>query len=539
MRLHDQKTIANVILPFSNNEDEKTINNFLRILANNDARIKQSYDRKKLGGYISLNKVEPDCSEGVNGENNCEFRFTMIYDNIGKLINPEEIWMQKLEEVKAYIDENRKRPSSSEQNNKIIRSLGLWTVYQVENYTHIQYNMKNKIIYNKWTEFINHKNYKQYFISNEDIWDNKLNELIQYIDTYHKRPTINNKLIEIKALVAWSVTQIQNYKKKKCIMKNEIIYNKWTEFINHENYKQYFISNEDIWDNNFNKVIQYIDTHHKRPSSEDKDKQINSLGRWVLTQTRGYKKKKCIMKNEIIYNKWTEFINHENYKQYFISNEDIWDNNFNKVIQYIDTYNKRPSSEDKDKQINSLGKWVLSQIKNYKKKEDIMKNEIIYNKWDDFIHSEKYSDYFESNENKWINMLNDLKKYIDDNNKIPSYKNDKILYNWQSNQKDNYKKKSDIMQDEFIYNKWTEFISDKKYRTYFLSYKDKWVDMFNMFKIYIDTHNKKPSARDKNNEINSLGKWVLSQNRNYKKKIDTMKDENIRILWEEYKQYFN
>ena len=245
------------------------------------------------------------------------------------------------------------------------------------------------------------------------------------------------------------------------------------------------------------------------------------------------------MKNEIIYNKWTEFINHENYKQYFISNEDIWDNNFNKVIQYIDTYNKRPSSEDKDKQINSLGKWVLSQIKNYKKKEDIMKNEIIYNKWDDFIHSEKYSDYFESNENKWINMLNDLKKYIDDNNKIPSYKNDKILYNWQSNQKDNYKKKSDIMQDEFIYNKWTEFISDKKYRTYFLSYKDKWVDMFNMFKIYIDTHNKKPSARDKNNEINSLGKWVLSQNRNYKKKIDTMKDENIRILWEEYKQYFN
>jgi superfamily II DNA or RNA helicase len=78
LRLHDDKTIANVILPFASLEDEKSINNFLRILANNDARIKQSYDRKKIGGYISIHKVEDDCDTTISDENSCEFRFTMI-----------------------------------------------------------------------------------------------------------------------------------------------------------------------------------------------------------------------------------------------------------------------------------------------------------------------------------------------------------------------------------------------------------------------------------------------------------------------------
>ena len=36
------------------------------------------------------------------------------------------------------------------------------------------------------------------------------------------------------------------------------------------------------------------------------------------------------MKNEIIYNKWTEFINR--YGIYFISNEEKWETNLNNII---------------------------------------------------------------------------------------------------------------------------------------------------------------------------------------------------------------
>ena len=41
------------------------------------------------------------------------------------------------------------------------------------------------------------------------------------------------------------MTQLKNYKKKKEIMSNEEIYNKWTEFINDKKYISYFQSNEE------------------------------------------------------------------------------------------------------------------------------------------------------------------------------------------------------------------------------------------------------------------------------------------------------
>jgi len=95
-------------------------------------------------------------------------------------------------------------------------------------------------------------------------------------------------------------------------MKNEEIYNKWTEFIN--NYKIY--SNEDSWIESLNQVKKYIDENNKRPSSTDKNTGIKTLGSWISKQQTNYKKKEEIMKNEEIYNKWTEFIN--NYKVYFV-----------------------------------------------------------------------------------------------------------------------------------------------------------------------------------------------------------------------------
>ena len=60
------------------------------------------------------------------------------------------------------------------------------------------------------------------------------------------------------------------------------------------------------------------------------------------------------------------------------------------------------------------------QIIIYKNKKHIMENSEIYNKWTKFITSEKYKKYFLSNEDEWLNNLDNLKKYIDNNNKTPS-----------------------------------------------------------------------------------------------------------------------
>ena len=105
-------------------------------------------------------------------------------------------------------------------------------------------------------------------------------------------------------------------------MKNEEMYNKWTKFINEPKYKKYFQSNEDSWYYSLNQVIEYIDKNNKKPSRSDNNEIIKRFGDWISNQQKNYKKKTEIMKNEEIYNKWTEFINDAKYKPFFKSNEE-------------------------------------------------------------------------------------------------------------------------------------------------------------------------------------------------------------------------
>ena len=61
-----------------------------------------------------------------------------------------------------------------------------------------------------------------------------------------------------------------------------------------------------------------IDKNDERPSTLDKEKDIKQLGIWINHQITNYKSKKDIMVNELIHDKWTDFINEDNYKKFFI-----------------------------------------------------------------------------------------------------------------------------------------------------------------------------------------------------------------------------
>ncbi len=415
LRLHPTKTIANIILPYSLDQDGNNICNFLKVMAKNDSRVKKSFESKKLGGYISI--------EGVDNEeenDSIEFKYNMIYNSMGIIVNGQEIWMTRLEEVKKYIDDNGKRPSSHDKDNKI-KQLGKWIHHQQTNYSRKENIMKDEIICNQWINFISNDKYHKYFQSKYIKWYDFLNQLVKYIDTNNKRPSKINKNTQIKELAEWSSTQKKNYKNKTNIMKNKIIYNKWSNFINNEKYNKYFISNEEKWINMFNKLVEHININNKKPSETDKNTYIKELGLWTNYQQNSYKTKKNMMKNEQIYNKWSEFINDNKYNEYFKSNEDKWNDSYNKVIEYINKNNKKPSGVDHDIEIKQLGLWIGTQKQKYKKKIEIMKNEEIYKKWSNFINDDKYKKYLQSKEDTWIDSFNQIIKYI--NNKRPCQKN--------------------------------------------------------------------------------------------------------------------
>jgi superfamily II DNA or RNA helicase len=325
-------------------------------------------------------------------------------------------WYDKLEEVKNYIDKNNKAPSTKDTDKKI-KKMGQWISHWKKNYDmHInkcKKGMKDKEIHYLWTEFITDNKYKKY-INLKELWYEKLEEIKDYINKNNKSPSQSDKDEEIKQIGQWISHQKKNYdidiNKCKYSMKDEDIYNKWTEFITNNKYKKYIVINlKQLWYKKLEKLKKYIDENNKSPSRSDKDEEIKQIGSWINTQKKNYdidiNKCKNGMKDDEIYTKWTEFITNNKYKKYIVINlKELWYEKLNEVKEYIDTNNKSPSRSDKDENINQMGQWISHQKTNYdidiNKCKEGMKNKEIYNKWTEFITDNKYNKYFKTVNNK-------------------------------------------------------------------------------------------------------------------------------------------
>ena len=297
-----------------------------------------------------------------------------------------------------------------------------------DNYIHNRYNdllLSNKEIDNydlaKIFEYYSciqlSKKYNQVFYEYNDIdptfkEDNKMSRtdtgidcsnLIDTIVQCKPLTTVKNK--DVKSYSIWLTHNINNYKKKEGLMKSDKVYKLWEEFINDDKYKEYFLSNEDSWINTLKLIKQYIDDNEKRPSSHDEDKKIQFYGRWLVNQQQNYSKNLTIIKNKNLKILWGSFINNPKYKQYFLSNEDVWVNTLDKVKEYMDNFEKRPSSKNNNKEISFLGSWVINQ---YSNKNRIMKNIEIIKKWELFINDPKYKEYLLSSEDSWKYTLENI-----------------------------------------------------------------------------------------------------------------------------------
>jgi len=219
-----------------------------------------------------------------------------------------------------------------------------------------------------------------------------------------------------------------------------------------------------------------------------------------------------------------------------------WKLKLGQVKEYIDKNKEKPSQRNKNENIKMLGSWIQNQQTNYSKKVQIMQNEEIRTIWKNFI--EEYSKYFKTNEEEWNDTLKQVKDYIDKNGERPSAtnknKNIKILGWWIGTQQNNYPKKIKIMQNEEIRTIWKNFIEE--YSKYFKTNEESWNDILKQVKEYIDGNKEKPSCSDKNKNIKKLGRWIGTQQKNYRKNMDIMKNEEIRTIWknfiEEYSKYF-
>ncbi len=377
-----------------------------------------------------------------------------------EVVDRDEHWFERLEELKKFMDDNERRPKQKTLNI-IEKNLGIWLRNQLANYERKTGGMHNELRYNEWSAFIN--DYKDYFVQSIEKWIIKYNELIEYINTYNKLPRQSGSENEYeKKLGKWLGHQKSNYKNKLDIMQIEECYTKWTDFTNL--YKQYFVSNNEIWNNKLLKLKTFINNNKRKPLHTSNNIDEINLVTWMSQQIKCFKNKSHGMIDDTRFNKWTQFM--EEYKEYFISDEIKWQNYFKQTKKFIDTYNKRPSEVSKNEQEKNLGRWLQTQLRNYRNKTEGMKDETRYVLWRQFM--EEYSDYILV-DNRWNNNLNNLKLYIDKNKKKPYQKSsddsEKKLGLWLCVQLRTYKQRINGMQDETRYNTWMQFMEE--YKEYF------------------------------------------------------------------------
>jgi len=417
LRQHLDKKIATIYVPFTHESDLERIQTFIRQISSYDERIKKSIDEKNIGGYINIERVkeevdndyeEDDEKYNENVEDIFECRYNLIVDSMGNSNQYEKIWLDNLTKSKDFIDKNKRRPKDGYKkiniNNKKLKTkddtisveeytLSRWLCIQKQNYKKNVYIMKNEKIKKAWEDFINDENYKKYMMLDlNDYWIYRLEQVKKYMDKENKRPYEKSTNDNEKQLGKWIGQQHLNYTKKVKRMKDNNICMLWDEFISDINYKKYFIKPDVMWMSNLENVKKYMHENNCKPSYfKCKNKEYKELGKWLDRQIHNYNtKKEIVYNNENIKKIWEEFINNENYKTYFMTQEEKWVEKLENCKKFIKHHNKRPDLKSIIEEEQTLARWIKTQIINYKNKCEILgKTETLQKMWETFITDKK------------------------------------------------------------------------------------------------------------------------------------------------------
>jgi len=299
LRLHCDKKYSNIILPYSCNEDGDNISNFLKVMANNDKRIKKSYERKELGGYILFNMNEEDDGKESNKNIDCEektnieFKFEMVYNSMGEIKNLEEIWEFKKNLLFEYVDKYGLCPKQRE----IYKDIKIGQFYQDLKKKIYNNGKYNNYIYNLLSENVilkdhidKYLNYKELNKNNNDVklsFDELFKILLEFIEKEgrcpHKRESYND--IKIGAFLGNQKHKIINKENKlyNILSVNEIIKNNLDKYLEEKDKNKTKVKfTQDFW---YNLFFEFIELNKRCPLRKEIYKDFN-LGNWFHITTK-------------------------------------------------------------------------------------------------------------------------------------------------------------------------------------------------------------------------------------------------------------
>ena len=435
----------------------------------------------------------------------------------------EEKWIQTLNDLKKYIDDKKEKPTTRDKDPHV-KHLGYWFQNQLTNYKN-----KKRLVYNNtkcrelFKDFLINYNY----LTDDQKWIQTLNDLKKYIDDKKEKPTTRDKDPHVKHLGYWFQNQLTNYKnKERLVYNNTKCRELFKDFLINYNY----LTDDQKWIKTLNDLKKYINDKKEIPRKRDKDPHVKHLGSW-LSNVLNHKKVKMNTERKKLFE---DFL--VNYNCYFLTDYQKWIKTFNDLKKYIDDKKEIPRIRDKDPRVKQLGCWFRYQLKKYKDENMNTEHKILFG---EFMYNNLANGVLNSNfmneisfEKKWINTLNEIKVYIDENDKIPNSRDKdprvKQLGSWFQSQLTNYNHKKYV-----VYNnpECKELFEDFLRNNNYLTNDQKWIKNLNDVQKYIDENDKRPSSVDKDPHTNHLGQWVSSQLRNYRN--GNMNTERKKMFEEE------
>lgn len=324
LRLHPNKKIANIILPYITPDDEFMISKFMKIIAHNDSRITKSFLEKKNGGYININIVNDNFNNDLNDNSNEDLNnnitdevYELIYDKLGNLTNIEEIWKYKYSLLIKFIEKYDKPPTKSQifENVKI----GMWFRNQ-KNYIF----SKNDSLYLKLgkNDIIKHNidNYLKKKEINKIVpvltFEDKYKIFIDFVNENNRTPMQKENYKNI-----WIGQWYQEQKKKiksvndemyKILSKNNLVKKNLDELLN---YKEKNVNKKKLsFDESLKLFLEFVEGKKRTPTESEKDLNGNSnIGKWfqhqklkiINNESEIYKK---LSINEIVKKKIDEYL---------------------------------------------------------------------------------------------------------------------------------------------------------------------------------------------------------------------------------------
>ena len=432
LRLYNGKQIAKIIIPTFvddiNNIDDCVYGNIIRILKSlrtTDEGITEYFtvkdiNEKKNGRKLLITekyiKNEKKCLEIDLIEWN-----NKILDKIWNYIDPFYIMFNK---IKEWVKKNNKLPSHTSKDNKQ-HKYGNWC-----NHRRMDFK-KNKLSEDKKKLCMT---IKHWYWNQDDLFDEQLNNVKEWIKKNNCMPKVKSKNEEEKKLAKWCIYRRREKKEKELSLNKK---NKLEEINN------WYWEKEDFFDIKLNNVKEWIIKNKKYPSYSSADEDEKQLARWCTTQRIENKKNKLtndkIHKIETIPNwKWNEN---------FTKEVNIFDDQFNKLKEWIKNNKRLPSKRSKNEEEAKLGSWCMN--KKTSKKNNKLDDEKI--KLFETIPSWSWGENITITIKTFEEQYKNVKEWIVQNNKIPSDKSknteEKEYGTWCSSKRKN-KKKNTLSEDK-------------------------------------------------------------------------------------------